>query len=132
MSLSPGCRRRIHESARAFAGGEIDEPPVGSMGLAETINWWTTILDADLLIILDQFEEYFLYHPHDAGDDSFAVEFPRAVNRADLRASFLITIREDALARLDRFKGRLPYLFDNYLRTRHLSVAAAVPRSRNR
>ena len=58
-------------------------------------------------------------------NDSFAVEFPRAVNRADLRVSFLITIREDALARLDRFKGRLPYLFDNYLRTRHLSIAAA-------
>ena len=38
------------------------------MGLAETIHWWTTILDADLLIILDQFEEYFLYHPHDEGE----------------------------------------------------------------
>ena len=120
-----GLCRRIHESARAFAGGEIDEPPAGSMGLAETIHWWATILDADLLIILDQFEEYFLYHPHDEGDDSFAGEFPRAVNRAGLRVSFLITIREDALAMLDRFKGRLPYLFDNYLRTRPLSVAVA-------
>ena len=78
-----------------------------------------------MLIILDQFEEYFLYHPDDNGNDSFAVEFSRAVNRADLRVSFLITIREDALARLDRFKGRCPGLLDNYLRTRHLDVAAA-------
>jgi hypothetical protein len=117
--------RRIYESARAFASGELDEPPIGSMGLAETVHWWTTILDADLLIILDQVEEYFLYHPDDDGNDSFAVEFPRAVNRADLRVSFLITIREDALARLDRFKGRCPNLFDNYLRTRHLDVTAA-------
>jgi WD40 repeat protein len=117
--------RRIHESARAFASGELDEPPIGSMGLAETVHWWTTILDADLLIILDQVEEYFLYHPEDDDDDSFAVEFPRAVNRADLRVSFLITIREDALARLDRFKGRCPNLFDNYLRTRHLDITAA-------
>ena len=116
---------RIHESARAFASGELDDPPIGAMGLAETINWWSTMLDADLLIILDQFEEYFLYHPDDDGNDSFAVEFARAVNRADLRVSFLITIREDALARLDRFKGRCPSLFDNYLRTRHLDVAAA-------
>ena len=36
-------------------------------GWRKPIHWWTTILDADLLIILDQFEEYFLYHPHDDG-----------------------------------------------------------------
>jgi WD40 repeat protein len=117
--------QRIHESARPFASREVDEPPIGPVGLAETVHWWSATLDADVLIILDQFEEYFLYHPDDNGNDSFAVEFSRAVNRADLRVSFLITIREDALARLDRFKGRCPGLLDNYLRTRHLDVAAA-------
>lgn len=117
--------QRIHESARPFASRELDEPPIGPIGLAEAVHWWSAALDADMLIILDQFEEYFLYHPDDNGNDSFAVEFSRAVNRADLRVSFLITIREDALARLDRFKGRCPGLLDNYLRTRHLDVAAA-------
>ena len=39
--------------------------------------------------------------------------------------SFLIAIREDALARLDRFKGRIPNLFENYVRIRHLSVSQA-------
>lgn len=117
--------QRIHESARPFASQGLDEPPAGPIGLAETVHWWSTTLDADMLIILDQFEEYFLYHPDDSGNDSFAVEFSRAVNRADLRVSFLITVREDALARLDRFKGRCPGLLDNYLRTRHLDVAAA-------
>jgi hypothetical protein len=120
-----GLTRRIDESAMTFLGGQTTPPQIGSAGLAETLDGWTTNLEADLLIILDQFEEYFLYHSHDDGDGSFAVEFPRAVNRADLRVSFLITIREDALARLDRFKGRLPNLFDNYLRTRHLDAAAA-------
>jgi WD40 repeat protein len=119
-----GLTRCIHESARPFLG-EVEEPEIGSRGLAETIDGWTRILDADLLIILDQFEEYFLYHPDDGGEGSFAVEFPRAVERADLRVSFLVAIREDALARLDRFKGRIPNLFDNYLRTRHLDAAAA-------
>ncbi len=33
------------------------------------------------MVILDQFEEYFLYHPQ---DDAFAAEFPAAVTRADL------------------------------------------------
>jgi WD40 repeat protein len=120
-----GLIRCIHESARPFRAGLTDEPPVTSAGLAETLHDWTTRLDSDLLIILDQFEEYFLYHPADDGDGSFAVEFARAVNRADLRVSFLIAIREDALARLDRFKGRLPNVFGNYLRTRHLDAAAA-------
>ena len=32
---------------------------------------------------------------------------------------------EDALARLDRFKGRIPNLFENYVRIRHLSVSQA-------
>lgn len=39
--------------------------------------------------------------------------------------SFLISIREDALAKLDRFEGRIPILFDNYLRLEHLNDAGA-------
>jgi WD40 repeat protein len=117
--------RCIHESVVTVTGEQAGEPDITAAGLAETLQGWTTRLGSDLLIILDQFEEYFLYHPDDDGDGSFAVEFPRAVNRADLRVSFLIAIREDALAKLDRFKGHLPNLFDNYLRTRHLDIDAA-------
>jgi hypothetical protein len=43
-------------------------------------------------------------------------EFPPAVTQPDLPASFLIAIRADALARLERFKGGVPRLFDTYLR----------------
>jgi WD40 repeat protein len=86
---------------------------------------WTRRHDLELLLILDQFEEYFLYHAQDGGAGSFAVEFPRVLNRADLRVNFLIAIREDALARLDRFEGRVPNLFDNYLRLEHLDREAA-------
>ena len=77
------------------------------------------------MIILDQFEEYFVYHPREDGDGTFAAEFPRAVNQAELAVSFLVSIREDALARLDRFKGRIPNLFGNYLRIDRLSRQAA-------
>jgi hypothetical protein len=92
--------------------------------LVETLRVWSEALDGDLLIILDQFEEYFLYHGQEDGPGTFAVEFPRAVNRRDLRVSFLVSLREDALAQLDRFKGRIPNLFDNYLRIRHLDREA--------
>jgi WD40 repeat protein len=117
--------RHIHNSVAMVMGGQAEGPESSSAGLAETLHVWTTNLGSDLMIILDQFEEYFLYHPEDGGDGSFAVEFARAVNRPDLRVSFLVAIREDALARLDRFKGRLPNPFSNYLRTRHLDAAAA-------
>ena len=93
--------------------------------LTDTLQILSANLDVDFLIILDQFEEYFLYHEHEDGDGTFAVEFPRAVNRADVPANFLIAMREDQLARLDRFKGRLPQLFDNTLRITHLGHAAA-------
>src|SRR6185369_13780824 len=73
----------------------------------------------ELLIILDQFEEYFVYHSG-AIADSFAEEFSRAVCDSESRVNFLISIREDWLARLDRFKARIPYLFDHSIRINHL------------
>jgi hypothetical protein len=103
--------------------GPLERPLSG--GLAETLAAWTGRRHLELLVILDQFEEYFLYHRDEDGPASFATEFPSAVDRADLPVSFLIAIREDGLARLDRFKGRVPNLFENYVRIRHLSASQA-------
>ena len=79
-------------------------------------------LERRLLIILDQFEEYFLYHSQ---NDEFGTEFPKAVKQSNAPVSFLISIREDFYAKLDRFEGRIPTLYDNYLRIEHLERAAA-------
>jgi len=100
------------------------ERPDGESSIAETIEACTERLGRDLVVILDQFEEYFVYHPQEDGDGTFAVEFPRAVNQRELPVSFLVTIREDALAWLDRFKGRIPNLFGNYLRLDRLDRKA--------
>ena len=78
-----------------------------------------------LLVILDQFEDYFLYHPDEEGEGTFVEEFPTVVNDENLRVHFLVSIREDALAKLDRFKGSIPRLFANYVRVEHLDRAAA-------
>lgn len=90
--------------------------------LDEYLATYANRFERRLMIILDQFEEYFLYHPQ---DDAFAAEFPKAVTRADMPVSFLISIREDCLAKVDRFEGRIPILFDNYLRIEHLDGEAA-------
>jgi hypothetical protein len=115
----------VDRTVRAVLGDQTPLLDPSPRRLDESLHAWAERLDTHFLIILDQFEEYFLYHGSEDGDGTFAVEFPRAVNRPDLRASFLVSIREDALARLDQFKGRIPELFGNYLRIRHLERDAA-------
>lgn len=90
--------------------------------LTELLAVCSSQLGRRLMIILDQFEEYFLYHPQ---DDEFAAELPKAIMQTEAPVSFLISIREDSLAKLDRFEGRIPNLFDNYLRIEHLNRQAA-------
>ncbi len=74
----------------------------------------------DLYLVLDQAEEYFLYHPQgSAFEDALA-----GVLSHPLRVNVLISLREDALAKLDRFKGRIPNILGNYLRLDRLDRRA--------
>jgi Anti-sigma-K factor rskA len=83
-------------------------------------------VNAPLLVLLDQFEEYFLYCSREPTPERFADELARCINLADLPASFLISIREDAYAGLgDLFKGRIPNVYGNYLHIEHLDRASA-------
>ena len=113
-SLASALRR-----ACGLDGDLVDED------LAATIAACAEASGDDLVIVLDQFEEYFIYHPDEDGGDRFTREFARAVTRADLPVSFVISIREDALAHLERFKGRVPGVFDTYLRLDRLGRDAA-------
>jgi WD40 repeat protein len=101
-------------------GEDVVEPPRDEP-LADLLDRWTRELDSDLLLVLDQAEEYFLYH----GGGEFEAELPELVTRP-LRANVLLSLREDQLAKLDRFKGRIPNLFANYLRVDHLDPRAAT------
>jgi WD40 repeat protein len=112
------------QNAIADLGLEV-EPQRDSVGLADTLFEWTQQLRCGLLILLDQFEEHFLYRSDEQRARPFAAELARAVKRADLPVNFLLAVREDALSWLDQFKGKIPGLFDNYLRIRHLSLDAA-------
>ena len=84
----------------------------------------------DVYLVLDQAEEYFLYHADDGGPGSFAEALPALV-AAPLRINVLVSLREDSLAKLDRFTGRIPGLFSNTLRLDRLdreSARAAIVR----
>src|SRR5262245_18477325 len=84
----------------AAIADEMGQPGQGR-SFSERMVQWTKEIDGDLLVILDQFEEYFLYHANADGPGTFAYEFPNAVNRRDLRISFLVSMREDSSAKLD-------------------------------
>jgi hypothetical protein len=89
---------------------------VATLGAASA-NW------RELFVVLDQFEEYFVYHdPHD--DRALAAALRSAIADQSLPVSFLISIREDALAKLDRLR-EIPRLFDHRLQVQHLGRAEA-------
>jgi hypothetical protein len=79
-------------------------------------------LGGRVMLVLDQFEEYLLYQPRGGSLDD---EIAAAIRQRGLPVSFLISIREDALAALDRFEGSIPTLFENYLRIENLSHSGA-------
>lgn len=108
--------------AEIRAASKIESAPDAS--LADVVLAAGDASGGDVLIILDQFEEYFRYHG-DNPDDPFAAQFPLLVTRSGLPARVVVAIREDELAALDRFKGRIPNLFGNYYRLKHLDRAAA-------
>jgi CHASE2 domain-containing sensor protein len=103
--------------------GLADTPPQGS--LREVLASWSQRTDGVVYVVLDQLEEFFLYHSTDMVGLSFEEEFADSISRSDVAANFLLSIREDALAKLDRLQARFPGLLDNLLRLEHLDHQAA-------
>jgi WD40 repeat protein len=107
----------LTEAIRDASGnGEPTTTPLEALAYAQA--------ERDVYLVLDQVEEYFLYHADDRGPGSFAEALPAAVTSLP-RVNVLVSLREDALARLDRFTGRIPGLFSNTLRLDRLDRQAA-------
>jgi len=116
----------VHQGVLAALGAAGPAAGAATAGnLAQTLRTWAERLNGELLIVLDQFEEYFLYQTGTPADERFIEQFSRAVSDSRVPARFLISLREDALAQLDRFKGRIDGLFDNTLRIDRLDREAA-------
>ena len=122
-----------HEVLRAVSQstGNKDIRIDPALPLDEFLLGCTHALRGTILVIFDQFEEYFLYHPPSQTTDGFDAEFARAVNRKEIDVNFLLSIREDGLSKLDRFQGRIPNLLSNTLRLEHLDREAAISAIRN-
>ena len=112
----------LHRAVAEFA----DPLPHAPARPAEAIDVLARAVDSRIVIVLDQLEEYFLYHGDEPKEEGrLVVELTRALTRERLRASFLLSIREDALAKLDRFRRDVPGLFDTILHLAALDRASA-------
>ncbi|MCP4374960.1 MAG: hypothetical protein GY794_02085, partial [bacterium] len=78
-----------------------------------------------LILMLDQFEELFRYHTQSGRLTVFVEQIVRAINDKELPLSVVFAMREDFLAELNVFKGRIPGLFDNYYRLERLRLSQA-------
>ena len=67
----------------------------------------------ELHLLLDNFEEYALYH---GVEGPLSSALPELLRRPGLRVNVLLALRDDALAELDDFAARIPELFANLLR----------------
>jgi WD40 repeat protein len=107
-----------------LAGNPVPDLPADRLDVA--IEAASGAANAGLLLMLDQFEEYFLYCAREPTPEQFADQLAACVNRPDLRANFLIAIREDAYAGLgDLFKGRIANVYGNYLHIEYLDRPSA-------
>jgi WD40 repeat protein len=75
----------------------------------------------ELHLLLDNFEEYVLYH---GLEGPLSDTLPELLRRPGLRVNVLLALRDDALADLDEFAGRIPELFSNLLRLDRLDREA--------
>jgi WD40 repeat protein len=77
--------------------------------------------NGELHLLLDNFEEYLLYH---GLEGPLSDTLPELLRRPGLRVNVLLALRDDALADLDELGGRIPELFSNLLRLDRLDREA--------
>ena len=96
-----------------------------------TLEAWTKRIgqEGKLLIIFDQFEDFFLAYSQKEEETTYAEALARAVNYFGLRVNFLISIRSSEFTKLERFKSFIPNLMDKSIELKRLfreSAEAAI------
>ena len=114
-------KRDIAAAAAEVCGRDLGG--LESLPLDDMLKRCAEEIDGTVLLILDQFEEFFLYFKDP--ESGFDAELARAITRRDVDAGFVISLREDSLSKLDRLKKRVPNLLATMLRLSHLRIGAA-------
>lgn len=114
----PGFEARLLRAAAA----KLEAPP--GTGLHAAMRGWAETHGAPAILVLDQFEEFFLYHPRPL--QTPLVQQLAAI-AADVRSNLhiLLSLREDSLARLDALRAVIPDILAVTVPLRPLGVTAA-------
>jgi WD40 repeat protein len=118
-----GLVRELGEAIRPYLE-DADFPELPEDDLEAALEAACEALGSTVLVILDQFEEHFLYARETPERELVAAQIARCINRPNLRANFLISIREDSYAELgDLFRGKVKNVYSNFLHLDFLSRA---------
>lgn len=86
--------------------------------LADALTAVGRYLDVQILIVLDRFDEFLNGALDASAVEQFTDEVSEAINRADLRANFLLSLTDEAAPRLDGLRQRILGFDDFSLRLR--------------
>jgi WD40 repeat protein len=93
--------------------------------LADFLMKETELLSKTVVIVLDQFEEFFLRFPEEIRE-RFASQLAACVHTAHLDARFLISLRADYFSHLAAFESAIPQIFTHQVQLEHLPPAQAL------
>jgi WD40 repeat protein len=125
MDPDRGISDAIRQQAAEILPPNAMEALNAGISLDSTLERWRKMEIGDLLLVFDQFELFFVHHPN-ATDHPFSETLSRCIADNGLSVDVLISIREDWLPALDAFKGKIPALFNNYLRVKPLGREGAI------
>jgi WD40 repeat protein len=116
----PGFENRLFSAVAAKLSA-----PKGA-GLASAVAGWDQDREhkAPVILVLDQFEEFLLYHPKPA-ETSFVRDLASVVADPDNEAHVLLSLREDSLASLDALRAVIPGVLSSPVQLRPLDRKAA-------
>ncbi len=120
--LQQSIRRTLQEGGKIDFDFELDE----HLSLKEFLHVCAGFASDPLVIVLDQFEEFFLYQRYAGDFQPFVEQLAEAIRDEATAVVFLISMREDFALNLNAFKGHLPTtLFENYYRLEKLTARKA-------
>ena len=104
-----------------------DDTPDVSLPLPLFLHYCTIFTSEPLVIILDQFEEFFNYQRYRKEFKPFVQQLAEAVLARETPTAFVFSMREDFALELNAFKPELPtLLFNNFYRLEKLSQEKAT------
>ena len=128
-SYVPVYVRAIQEPTRAIKAAMIHQLGVDdrhvALPLAQFLDTETMHLSKTVVVILDQFEEFFLRFPLDVRQQ-FHHELGACVTADHLDVHFIISLRDDYFGALNEFEAAIPEIFTHQMFLTRLTSAQAL------